>query len=455
MNTNDHLLFELERRKLLIVSFISRLLTFVGLLAIGLYVLVLIFQPEHFVNRWIAIGCGLNIVFVLLLIYVQKFTIKKNLEGAFLVPLLFLFFFAGLIISLSGTSFSLSYILVVVIIFSSSVVLSIRRTNLIFIAFLILTVIVFLLHNFEIVEYQPSLTSSNLPNTAVSLFFLWIINHIVKIGYGQIEHSYQKAFEYSRKLEKLNKQLDRKVRLRTQQLEKSFEEQIKSVQCSAVIGDITKPLLHDLATPLTSMKGTVSLIEGEETNENVKEYVDIIKLSAEQMERTINNARYFMKKKNMISDFLPSAVISNIMLILRSELTRNNIKTRINIPEVKINGVVNLFERVVINILLNAVEELRNTEKKRMITINGQESRGYFVLKIRDTGRGIKKEFLKKLFSPDFTLKSDEGHLGMGLPFVKSVVEKNFKGIISVDSREGEYTEFIIKFNLQKNVEKN
>lgn len=454
MNTNKNLVFELEKRKILIVRFIINLIVSLGLLAIVLYVVVYIFHPDHFCSIWVKIGCALNILFVLLLIYTKRFIIQKSIKTAFLIPLVFLFAFSILIISLSGTSFSLSYILIATIIFVSSIVLSIKKTNLIFILFCILTIIVYLLHTFEILEYQPSLTSSNLPNTAISLFFLWIINHVVRIGYGQIEHSYQKASEYSRKLEKLNKQLDSKVKLRTRQLEKSFEEQVKSVQCSAVLGDITKPLLHDLATPVTSVKGTVSLIDGEKINKSVKEYLDIIKVSVDQMERTINNARYFMKKKDMVSDFSPEAVISNILLILQSELTRNNIKISINIPAVKINGVVNLFERVVINILLNAIEELRNTDKKREITIHGQKMRSYFVLKIHDTGRGIRKEFLKKLFSPDFTLKSDDGHLGMGLPFVKSVVEKNFKGKISVASKVGEYTEFIIKFNLHKDVGK-
>jgi len=63
---------------------------------------------------------------------------------------------------------------------------------------------------------------------------------------------------------------------------------------------------------------------------------------------------------------------------------------------------------------------------------------------IRDNGNGIPELEQKKLFSPFFTTKPTSKGTGLGL-YMNMDIIKSHKGTIEVDSKEGEYTAFIIK----------
>jgi signal transduction histidine kinase len=66
---------------------------------------------------------------------------------------------------------------------------------------------------------------------------------------------------------------------------------------------------------------------------------------------------------------------------------------------------------------------------------------------LRDTGEGIPKEHLQKIFEPLFTKKAKG--IGLGLAIVKGIVEGH-KGKIEVESEVGEGTTFTIKLPLQR-----
>ncbi|MFC1780257.1 sensor histidine kinase, partial [Patescibacteria group bacterium] len=332
---------------------------------------------------------------------------------------------------------------------AGSIVLSVKKSMLFFLFAVIINIIIFFLHNSGIVQYSPTLTETDISNTMMYLFFIWITTHIAKIGYNQIEHSYQKAFDYAKKLEKLNIELDRKVRLRTKQLEKSFEEKADSIHSSAIIGNITKPMLHDLASPISSIRGIYTLANTVKLDS--KEFTDIIKMSksaVDQIERIIENSKNLIQKKDHVSYFSPNKIIFTINTILISELQKHGINMKVKVPDsIRIRGIAVTFERIVVNILLNAIDELKRCDKKRNISIRGEMKGKYFILTIKDSGRGIKETLLSKIFDPDFSLKKKAGHLGMGLPFVKSIIQKKFGGDIIAKSKLGKYTEFILTFN--------
>jgi adenylate cyclase len=106
------------------------------------------------------------------------------------------------------------------------------------------------------------------------------------------------------------------------------------------------------------------------------------------------------------------------------------------------------IERALDNIISNAIHHLY--QKTRLIkdyqpklSITTLNRVNEIEIKIRDNGTGIKSENLDKIFQIFWTTKTSPEGLGLGLHFAKELIEKH-GGKISVDSVEGEYTEFTV-----------
>ena len=127
------------------------------------------------------------------------------------------------------------------------------------------------------------------------------------------------------------------------------------------------------------------------------------------------------------------------------ELIRHETKNRIEIikhygeiPAVKCFP--NMLNQVFTNILINACQAI---EDKGTITITTEYKNKKLIVKIKDTGRGIPRNQLDKIFTAGFTTKSSGVGTGLGLAICSKIIEKH-KGKIIVNSEVGKGSEFII-----------
>ena len=113
-----------------------------------------------------------------------------------------------------------------------------------------------------------------------------------------------------------------------------------------------------------------------------------------------------------------------------------------------INCIVSDFERALDNIVDNAlyylVKKSNNSQNYQpRLSVSTQNKKNTIVIKIQDNGIGIPAENINKIFTMFWTTKSLGESMGIGLHFAKELIEKHH-GSISVNSIEGEYTEFKI-----------
>lgn len=110
------------------------------------------------------------------------------------------------------------------------------------------------------------------------------------------------------------------------------------------------------------------------------------------------------------------------------------------------------FSRVLLNIFNNAHYALEEKRQKLgesfvpTIKVTTESKGGEVTIKIRDNGPGIPEEVKKKIFNPFFTTKpTGQGNTGLGLSISYDIIVQVHEGKLDVNTREGEFTEFVIK----------
>lgn len=381
----------------------------------------------------------------MLYIYYRGAVSRQASSTIVVVTLLLLFSF--LTVVLFSADPPIIYLLVVTAVLLSSIVISVGFARGIFF-FSAITLLV--LSGFRVTENQIfsfDRLLDDLGGILMLLVFIWIITNIARIGYNEIEHSYKKALDYASELEATNKDLDKKVKHRTKMLEESLKRQANAVYSAAVVGSVTRPMLHDLATPLSSFGIALDMMK----NNKRKDYKEIHSsalIALTQINEIISNGRDLMRNKVKKTYFYPSRLLEISLQILQNEINVNRIEIVNNVDlKTKLWGSPSLFIRVMTNLILNAIQELHESEKeRRIILLESKSIKGKVQLVIEDSGRGIPKEKLDKIFEADFTSKETETNLGFGLPFVKSTLEEHFKAYIKVDSKVDKFTRIEIEF---------
>jgi two-component system, NtrC family, sensor kinase len=102
------------------------------------------------------------------------------------------------------------------------------------------------------------------------------------------------------------------------------------------------------------------------------------------------------------------------------------------------------MQEVFLNLLMNATQAIKETPGEIRIAAAPDPTREEVVITVEDTGVGIPKDQLDRIFDPFYTTKEVGVGTGLGLSIVYGIIEKHH-GHIAVDSKEGEGTRFTIR----------
>ncbi len=210
-------------------------------------------------------------------------------------------------------------------------------------------------------------------------------------------------------------------------------------------------IAHELKTPLTVIKTYTELLRHEklgELNEMQKDKLEKMAKNIERMNELINDMLQIpsidakeleLRKEN----FYIKDVIEDIVNELREIAEEKKQKIELNLDKSMVTGDRTLIERAIKNIVSNAI---KYTPEGGKIAIESRKGRGYVHIKIKDTGKGIKKSDIEKIFEPFY---SRHGGAGLGLAIAKNIVESH-GGKIWAESEYGKGAVFHIKFKLAR-----
>lgn len=138
-------------------------------------------------------------------------------------------------------------------------------------------------------------------------------------------------------------------------------------------------------------------------------------------------------------------LFENLYQLMQPTLDQKNIQLDIVLkdPNLELEADTSLIEQVLINLLVNAIEAVKDRNEPR-ITLSASTTPNKKVqLKIADNGAGMTEEVMEKIFIPFFSTKKSGS--GIGLSLCKQIMMLH-KGNIQVHSRPGEGTAFILQF---------
>lgn len=217
----------------------------------------------------------------------------------------------------------------------------------------------------------------------------------------------------------------------------------------AILGQMSSSFVHEFRNPLTSVMGFVKLL----MNENPSmPYLDIINNELEQLKFRITQFLHTSKlntvNESKIETITIKHVLEEVIDFLYPSIVDGNIHVLSNINAIaKVRGVRNELKQVFLNLLMNAIDAVREEEKQRHIYINVEEDHGQIMVSISNNGIPINKDAVKLIFEPFYTTK--KLGTGIGLFVCKNIVEKH-KGRIHCTSNE-ELTTFQITLPIIKN----
>lgn len=131
--------------------------------------------------------------------------------------------------------------------------------------------------------------------------------------------------------------------------------------------------------------------------------------------------------------------------LMEPTLDKKNIELEIILkdPELKVEADVNLVEQVLINLVVNAAEAVKDVIEPRILLSAYITPANRVLIKIADNGTGMPEELIDKIFIPFFSTRKTGS--GIGLSLCKQIMLLH-KGTIQVQSKEGEGTAFLLLF---------
>ncbi|MBR6813097.1 MAG: HAMP domain-containing histidine kinase, partial [Tidjanibacter sp.] len=204
----------------------------------------------------------------------------------------------------------------------------------------------------------------------------------------------------------------------------SFRSTKEDQQNRVWIG-MAKETAHQLGTPISSLLGWVEYLRSQEIDGSVVDEMQ------KDLTRLMKVADRFSKigSETELSPANINEVVGNCVLYFRTRVPRNVSLTYNGLAMAPMEAMINsaLFEWVVENLLKNALDALQG---QGSIDVHISEDDSWVYVDVKDTGKGIAKANIKRIFDPGFTTKTRGW--GLGLSLSKRIVEEYHKGRIGV-----------------------
>ena len=226
---------------------------------------------------------------------------------------------------------------------------------------------------------------------------------------------------------------------------KELEEQVTRKEQLLAMGELASGVAHEIRNPLNTIATIIQQLgkDFKPVSES-DEYYTLTKLVQKEVQRINDSIKNFLNfarpEPVRYYVFTLSELTNEIRHLFQNHLSNKNISLNINqVWDGTVNWDKDKIKQVFINLIKNSEDSIGNNGK---IDINISQDKGNILITLSDTGKGISKDNLSKIFNLYFTTKSEGS--GIGLSIIQRIITEH-NGIISVDSEVNIGTTFGIK----------
>lgn len=222
--------------------------------------------------------------------------------------------------------------------------------------------------------------------------------------------------------------------------QKRADVQLAHLQRLASLGSLAATLAHELRQPLAAIKSNVNvavhlLDSSNPPIDELREIISDVGADGDRANEVIKRIRDFStKRKTRVERVRLNSLISDSLLLLAGDALRRGVQLCAELaPELPpVFGDRTQLQQVLINLAINGMDAMANTEAPRYLTFETKPTGDNHVeVAVKDCGSGIEPDVLPHLFEPFFSTKG-EG-MGLGLSLAKSIVESH-RGRIWVEN---------------------
>ena len=226
------------------------------------------------------------------------------------------------------------------------------------------------------------------------------------------------------------------------------EVRLRRAENLASLTTLAAGVAHEIKNPLGAISIHLQLMQkkltkgnGKKTDPLVEKYFGILNEEVDRLNRIVVDFLFAVRPMTLdLREGDINVLIADLAEFVRAELEQSRIHLFLEFDE-KLPPVL-IDERYMKQVLLNLIKNAQAAMPSGgLLTIATLGSDSEIRISVCDTGIGISPEILKKMFEPYFTTKANG--TGLGLTLVYKIIREH-QGDISVDSREGEGTDFEI-----------
>ena len=260
--------------------------------------------------------------------------------------------------------------------------------------------------------------------------------------------------------EEMTRRLEKMVEDRTRELKETHSKMLHQDKMAS-LGKLSASVVHEINNPISGILSLVMLMNRimdggtlqPKDVEQFKQYLGLMETETRRISRIVSNLLAFSRHSKMefgsvkLNQLIEKTLFINANL-LKLHSIRVEEKLDPDLPD--LTGSEDRLQQVFMNLISNAAEAIEAGHGERLLGIQTTHLREKECVSVSfsDTGVGIPRENLSKLFEPFFSTKKKGKGVGLGLSVAYGIIQEH-EGSIQVHSEEGRGTTFTIELPLR------
>lgn len=221
------------------------------------------------------------------------------------------------------------------------------------------------------------------------------------------------------------------------------QERLKRSERMAAIGELSADMAHEIRNPLASIRGSVEMLASEtDYGGDRKRLMHLVIKETDRLDTIIEHFLRFARSKDpSFRKVSLNRVIEEVLDLVKAHPDfRETIELRtvLSDADATVSADPEQVKQVFLNLCLNSLSAMNDGGQ---LTIEVLQTDGAFGVAVTDTGIGIKKSAISRIFQPFYSTRKKG--IGLGLSIAHKIVEKH-EGWIDVESNPGKGSKFTV-----------